>query len=300
MRNNVGILFVLFCNLSIFGGFSAGTLVKVVHGYVPIEQLRCDDSVICYTVDQGYVENVITHRVVYTAHNCIALIINQKQIVTARDQRFYVSHEKKWKKASQLQVGDVLFESDDRIVAVEDVCILDDPVDLYDISVKDYHNFLVLTDDIVVHNFVPFFLGLSWAFGLGSVEFMGASVGGAFLGGILGFKLHKNKQTKKYQVTANAVSGGFFPNDPEEDRNKKREAQRALTNEEARRIAKELGYKEVKGLKWSTHNELTFQKGNKVISPDNTCHKGGVWKMFSRAGKRLSTWNINLTKMIGG
>jgi hypothetical protein len=299
IQNNIGILLLLFCHLSLFGGFAAGTLVKAAHGYVPIDQLSLNDTVACYDFDQRCVEKAITHRLSCTAYDCVALTINQQRIVTASNQQFYLFNQKAWKKASQLQVGDVLVESDNERVVVEDICVLDYPVDLYDISVEDCHNFLITGHDIVVHNFPQFFFGLSWIFGMGGAEFAGCSAGGAFLGGILGFRLHKNKQTKKLQVAMATSPGGLFPHDPEEERKKKREEQRALTNKEARRIAKALGYKEVKGMPWSTRNELTFQKGQNVISPDQTIHKGGVWKMFNKAGRRLGTWNINLTRMIG-
>jgi hypothetical protein len=299
IQNKIGILYVLFYNLSLFSGFSAGTLVKTVHGYIPIDQLSLNDNVICYDFVQAYVEKAVTHRLSYAARDCIALTINQQQIVTASNQQFYLFYQNAWKKASQLQVGDVLVESDNKRVVIEDICLLNYPVDLYDISVKDCHNFLITDHDIVAHNFPQFFLGLSWLFGMGGAEFAGCSAGGAFLGGILGFKLHKNQQTKKLQVAMATTPGGLFPHDPEEERKRKRGEQRALTNKEARKIAKELGYKEVKGLPWSTRNELTFQKGQNVISPDQTFHKGGVWKMFNKAGRRLGTWNINLTKMLG-
>lgn len=301
IQNNIGILLLLFCHLSLFGGFAAGTLVKAAHGYVPIDQLSLNDTVACYDFDQRCVEKAITHRLSCTAYDCVALTINQQRIVTASNQQFYLFNQKAWKKASQLQVGDVLVESDNERVVVEDICVLDYPVDLYDISVEDCHNFLITDHDIVVHNFPQFFFGLSWIFGMGSAEFAGCSAGGAFLGGILGFKLHKNKQTKKLQVAMATSPGGLFPHDPDEERKRKREEHRSLNNEEAHRKAEELGFKYTKNSPCkTTGNRPVFRKGGTYISPDKTGHKGGVWKMFDRYGERIGTWDINLTRRIGG
>lgn len=93
--------------------------------------------------------------------------------------------------------------------------------------------------------------------------------------------------------------GGMSPEDPNGKDKRNTDEFRALTNKEARDFAKEMGYKETKA-PFDTHGELTFKKGNIYISPDNTGHNGGVWKMFKRNGLRIGTWNKNLTIRIKG
>lgn len=67
-----------------------------------------------------------------------------------------------------------------------------------------------------------------------------------------------------------------------------------LTNKEARRIAHEQGYEEVK-VDFDTQNKPAFQKGNIIITPDRTGHNGGVWKRYNaRTEQREVTLDKNL------
>jgi hypothetical protein len=73
--------------------------------------------------------------------------------------------------------------------------------------------------DIVVHNFVPVVIGLTWLFGIGSVEFAGATVGVAILGAAIGIKLHKNRDGVDGQKDGGlriSFHGSPSPEDPEE------------------------------------------------------------------------------------
>jgi RHS repeat-associated protein len=72
-----------------------------------------------------------------------------------------------------------------------------------------------------------------------------------------------------------------------------------LTNAEARTLAKDLGFTPVKDPPFNSRGELVFRSGNKFITPDNTVHQGGTWKMFDRSGNRLGTFNETLTIRIG-
>lgn len=107
-----------------------------------------------------------------------------------------------------------------------------------------------------------------------------------------------NKELPKKSPGGSAAD----PDDPEEkkkNRDRARKEYRRLTNKEARELADQLGYKEDKNSPFESHGELTFKKGNEWISPDNTGHNGGVWKMF-RGARRVGTFNADLTKIIKG
>jgi RHS repeat-associated protein len=73
----------------------------------------------------------------------------------------------------------------------------------------------------------------------------------------------------------------------------------ALTNKQARELANNMGFSEVKDPPFNSHGELVFKRGNVYITADNTGHSGGVWKMFDSAGNRLGTYNADLTVRIG-
>lgn len=67
-------------------------------------------------------------------------------------------------------------------------------------------------------------------------------------------------------------------------------------------LAKKLGYLKLKGAQRS-HGQAVFNKGRYYISPDHTCHNGGVWKkatsledLFSK-NSRLGTYDANLKLM---
>jgi filamentous hemagglutinin len=72
-----------------------------------------------------------------------------------------------------------------------------------------------------------------------------------------------------------------------------------LTNQEARKRAQELGFKEVKDAPFSSHGKPVFKKGDVYITPDRDMHKGGVWKMFDRRGNRVGTYNADLSGLVG-
>lgn len=210
IQNSIVFIVVFFIQSFLFGGFSAGTLVKSGDQYVPIELLRVGDVVACYDFIEGYTEKPITHIVSCTSSKCALVVVNKKQIITSSEQQFYSINQHIWKKAIELKDGDFLLGAFDEKIAIEDVFILDQPIDLFDIAVKDYHNFLILHDNVLVHNFAPVVVGLSWFFGSGALQFTGASLGLAALGGLIGLKLNKSKQRYSYEINCDqkGTNGG--------------------------------------------------------------------------------------------
>jgi hypothetical protein len=45
--------------------------------------------------------------------------------------------------------------------------------------------------------------------------------------------------------------------------------------------------------------KLLFEKENTFIIPDRDGYRGGMWKKFNGDGKRIGTWSVDLTKLIG-
>jgi len=72
-----------------------------------------------------------------------------------------------------------------------------------------------------------------------------------------------------------------------------------LTRQEARRLAEELGFKEVKDPPFDSRGEPAFKQGNRFITPDRDGHSGGTWKLFDQKGNRLGTYNDDLSIRIG-
>lgn len=149
-------------NFIAFGGFPAGTLVYSGNASIPIEELHIGDLVTCYDFKTGYAEKPILATKTHSVDEIVFLVVNDREIVTAREQRFYLPDQKKWKKAVDLQVGDCLWGArlEKESLIIQQILhakdsIGKDVITLYDISVKDCHNFLILENGILVHNWVP-------------------------------------------------------------------------------------------------------------------------------------------------
>jgi RHS repeat-associated protein len=79
-----------------------------------------------------------------------------------------------------------------------------------------------------------------------------------------------------------------------------RQNQQRLTNNEAKELADKLGYdKEVKDPPFKAHGNKVFTNGKNLITADQDAHSGGTWKVFSKKGARIGTYNADLTQKIG-
>lgn len=180
--------------MAILGGFPAQTLVRTNNGYVPIEHLSVGDIVVCLDVSGKPVEKEIVHKKLHSEHGFIRIVLDDTFIITSRYQKFYLPAQKKWKMAKDLASGDFFLGKFYRQILVKEVIIENQAIDLYDISVKDCHNFFVLKDDVLVHNFAPALIfGVSWAAGVFSMEAVKcyAALGIIGLGGFIGCELKK-------------------------------------------------------------------------------------------------------------
>lgn len=275
-------------------GFSVGTLVKIPGGYAQIEDLRVGDSVLCYDAQKSIVASSVVHVAKKSVDRYACITVADECLCVACGQQLYDENNKAWIVAQSL--------SNSADITIE---VINEPIDLYLISVAQHHNFFVTKADICAHNFIPLVLAVSAAFGLGSVELAGISFGVAGLGTFLGYQWHK-KSKQKHNVTVQPqfYGSGRMPDDPEDEKKRKRdearESYRPLTNKEARAKAKELGYRETKDHPCgNTYDKPVFTNGKEFISPDKYGHKGGVWKVFDKSGTRVATTNIDLTIIIG-
>lgn len=132
----------------------------------------------------------------------------------------------------------------------------------------------------------------------------GISAGIAGLGTFLSYQWHKkNKNKHNFKIQPQFSENGMIPEDPEEEKKRKRDEARngyeSLNNHEARELAEKIGFKVDKNPPFKSHGKLVFRKGNTYISADRTGHKGGIWKVFKRGEGRLGTWNADLTQRVG-
>jgi len=230
-------LYALFLiNFLAFGGFPAGTLISSGDTYIPIEKLSVGDLVTCYDFKSGYTEKPIVATQTHTADETVFLMINGIGIFTAKDQKFYVPDQKKWKNAVDLEMGDCLFSTrlDKKPCIVQKIEQFKHDDILYDISVQDCHNFLILKDGILVHNIIPaipFFIGagiklaFESLFTLASYELTSAFLVGAVGAASCTFNYLRNKNKNNWQhrinnytvIAENCGAGGPSGNNNNDD-----------------------------------------------------------------------------------
>ncbi len=293
-------VFVFFnSNKSLAEGFTAGTLVKVPDGYVKIEDLHVGNYVICYDADKNPVESKIVHIFKKSIDSYVKIEFGEEYLRVACDQKLYKQKDDEWIAAKLLKNEDAL---DGHVISVE---MIYEPIDVYLLSVSTHHNFFVTRSNLCAHNFFPpVIIAISAAFGLGSVELAGLSCGIAGLGTFLGYQWHKkNKEKHKIVMEPQFYGGGMIPEDPEEEKKRKRDEAReeykSLTRKEAKEIAKDFGHREVKDHPCgNTRNQPVFFNGKNYISPDIDGHNGGMWKVFDRRGNILHTASRRFEKIV--
>jgi len=71
-----------------------------------------------------------------------------------------------------------------------------------------------------------------------------------------------------------------------------------LTNAQAKDLAGAAGYdRTVKSPNFNSRGQPVFTNGQNQITPDVDSHVGGVWKMFSRCGERLGTYDAGMNRI---
>lgn len=208
-----------FCH----GGFLAGTLVKTLSGYTPIEHLQLGDWVRCCN-DQGkFVTGIITYKrskpVKPSLQLCVMGTRGAACINASPEQLFYKLPEKCWVKAAELLLEDTITAGCTESVTIYDSREITEEAEIYEISVADYHNFCVSKLDVKVHNIVPFIVGAT-ASSAAAVSFLSV-VAPVFVPAVIlaaGLPLlmdcfSSNKSSNSYSYTYVPCNPGD-PNDP--------------------------------------------------------------------------------------
>ena len=134
--------------------FVAGTLVHTAEGYKNIEDIQVGDYVWAWDEETG---NVALKRVLETyIHEKTELVhvfANGEEIIATTEHPFY-SPVKGWTAAVDLRAGDILVLVNGEYVVVEKVQheLLENPINVYNFQVEDYHTYYVAEFGILVHN----------------------------------------------------------------------------------------------------------------------------------------------------
>lgn len=85
-------------------GFAAGTLVKSPTGYIPIEQIKPGEEVICFDLQNQCVTRKVTHIHQFKSRELAHLIINGEFVICDVGHQFYVldAERPQWVQARHL------------------------------------------------------------------------------------------------------------------------------------------------------------------------------------------------------
>jgi hypothetical protein len=135
--------------------------------------------------------------------------------------KVYNAEHKKWIAIQEVTSKHRLLKNSTQQYSIDHKEDYYDEFILYDLSVADFHNYCVTPADIHVHNFIPIAIGLSFAFGGGAIEFVGATFGigilTAAVGSLAQALLKKNRRGNQVYYTAHQPSQQGSMQGPEEE-----------------------------------------------------------------------------------
>jgi len=209
--------FLLF-SPKLFSGFAADTIIKSPSGHTLIKQLQRGDIVYSITKSGDSCLSKVKKTTSYFLSRAVSISIDNDVIIAAPQQKFYDPQHNVWRKAKHLQKSILLLSDHKNIVTIDGIEFLDGDIKFFDIQLDNQDTFFISTQNIVVHNFPPFFIGLSIAFG-GGISFEGVYLGVCIAGWWLGTKLLKHGNGEKYNPNFSIDSSPVYADgpDPEDD-----------------------------------------------------------------------------------
>ena len=134
--------------------FVAGTKVLTENGYKNIEDIKIGELVYSVDVDSNKKElKKVLNTIKNYTYEIYKLKIGNEFVETTWNHPFYVI-DKGWVMASKLTLGDIILSDKDNVGKVNDIVIIknDKKVPVYNITVEDYHNYIITEDNLLVHN----------------------------------------------------------------------------------------------------------------------------------------------------
>lgn len=170
-------------------GFQIGTLVKTPSGYTPIEKLKIGDPVYSFddTLSKQCQTSIVAIKQEQHAH-AIEIVLDELKLVTSTEQPFLLPTPPKIDvqdpydpahlhdivieaggktDLAQIDLSKVvpLFSHATGESTLQKMGIVEGPITLYSLSLKEYHNYFVTKQDILTHNFCLTIPICSWGVG---------------------------------------------------------------------------------------------------------------------------------------
>ncbi|MGC2310115.1 MAG: hypothetical protein WA432_00645 [Candidatus Babeliaceae bacterium] len=135
-------------------GFLPQTLIATPNGLIPIENLNINDTIIGYSTNGDYCEQIITDISVTLIPYSIKITTQDEVICAGSHQKFYISQEKRWVSAKNLQPYQCLSNNQNVACYVLNIEKIEEPTTVYKLTTS-HHLFCITSDHIVVHNAAP-------------------------------------------------------------------------------------------------------------------------------------------------
>ena len=249
------IIQILFSN-NLFAGFAAGTQVKVCGGYKSIEQIKVGDCVHAMSEGDGggFHLSYVTDVTSYFLPQAVLFAIGNEFVICAPKQKLFHAPEWAWKEARDMQgLVYTLGCMHNARPVMDFIGLLEEEYEFFDIRLESGHVFCVTRNDIIVHNFPPFFIGVAFTFGEWKLAFDSFYGGICIFGWWLGSHLLKHGsernrwrgssgdgnrsdddgkiEVKPFCTYSGSPGPGRGPDDDEDDRCEKKESKQKVSEE---------------------------------------------------------------------
>jgi hypothetical protein len=239
-------------------------------------------------------------------------------IIYSPIQHFYCIADKQWIPVSQLNIGNQLLCAHNKSVQISKIEVIQNPLTVYTIQVKDTHIFLVGKYGIVAHNTIVPVAVAAVGLSLPSVSWFGASfgamfgplglLGGVIAGGIIGFTIYTcmkdtfveyhvalqptdaeslRQRNNNNQESSSNTQGPYF--DPEDNNNDKNNDQKKDLF-----LKKDLSSEDLNDINWNNYDERIskFENFKEILEEtkdiEGAVGKDGPWSRILKNGIKSS------------
>jgi hypothetical protein len=238
--------------------------------------LAVGESVACVDVNGTLVFKSIIHTHTHYESHYAVIVLEDEEIITTVDQKWYVPAVRIFRRADELKKGDYLLNAAGEYVAIIDILIVEQNKAFFDITVDECHNFFVSRSELLVHNVLPAVaVGVTLSFGAGAVEFAGATISACIAGIALGIKARRDAKQCNYDgffIDLSLANDAQAPGKPTE-----KDGYTPPKNWDGKKVKHpktgQVGYPDKKGSVWIP------------TGPGRLAHRGPHWDVVDSKGK---------------
>ena len=134
--------------------FVAGTLVATANGLVAIEKIKAGDLVVSTNPETDETrEKEVIETYIRKVNQLTKITVGREDIIATPNHPFYCI-DNGWVDIADVKVGYMLRNPNGELVVIERVMhtAFDEPVEVYNLQVEDFHSYYVGSVEVLVHN----------------------------------------------------------------------------------------------------------------------------------------------------